>query len=77
MLSAAGLVAGGLASSAAADSSHTLSVSPNGSPTYAGTYAEDVPVSQPLTLVGWHATIDASGMENAVHMASSHLTVRG
>ena len=42
-----------------------------------GTYAEDVTVGQPLTLVGKHATIDATDLENAVQVTSSHVTVRG
>ena len=42
-----------------------------------GTYAEDVTVGQPLTLVGKHATIDATGLENAIQVTSSHVTVRG
>jgi parallel beta-helix repeat protein len=42
-----------------------------------GTYAEDVTVGQPLTLVGKHATIDATGQRNAIWVSSSHVTVRG
>ncbi len=42
-----------------------------------GTYAEDVVISKPLTLVGQRATIDATGLENAVQVVASHVTVRG
>jgi nitrous oxidase accessory protein NosD len=41
-----------------------------------GTYAEDVIISKPLTLVGRQATIDATGLENAVQVVSSDVTVR-
>jgi nitrous oxidase accessory protein NosD len=42
-----------------------------------GTYHEDVLISKSLTLMGHHATIDASGLENAVQVVRSHVTVRG
>ncbi len=41
-----------------------------------GTYAEDVIISKPLTLVGRQATIDATGLENAIQVVASHVTVR-
>jgi len=42
-----------------------------------GTYTEDVLVSKALTLDGWGATIDATGLENALQVTASHVTVRG
>jgi nitrous oxidase accessory protein NosD len=42
-----------------------------------GTYREDVLIAKPLTLMGHHATIDASGLENAIHVVSSNVAVRG
>lgn len=56
---------------AAAPSGGTVVVCP-------GTYAEDVLVRQPLTLLGQgSATIDATGLENAVQVVSSNVTVSG
>jgi parallel beta-helix repeat protein len=43
----------------------------------AGTYAEDVAVTQPLTLKGQNAVIDATGKNNGVVISSSHVTVEG
>jgi nitrous oxidase accessory protein NosD len=42
-----------------------------------GTYAEDVLVSKSLHLVGHHATIDATGLENAIQIVASHVSVEG
>ena len=42
-----------------------------------GTYAEDVLVQKPLTLIGQNATIDATGLENAIQVVASNVTVRG
>lgn len=42
-----------------------------------GVYSEDVVVHQPLTLVGRNATIDATGLENALQVVSSDVTVSG
>lgn len=42
-----------------------------------GTYAEDVLVQKPLTLIGQNATIDATGLENAMQVVASGVTVRG
>jgi nitrous oxidase accessory protein NosD len=42
-----------------------------------GTYHEDVLISKSLTLMGHHATIDASGLENAIQIVRSHVAVRG
>jgi nitrous oxidase accessory protein NosD len=41
----------------------------------AGTYKEDVLVQKPLTLVGIAATIDATGLENAIQVTSSNVTI--
>lgn len=43
----------------------------------AGVYAEDVVVKKPLHLVGRHAVIDATGLENAIQVVRSRVTVRG
>jgi nitrous oxidase accessory protein NosD len=43
----------------------------------AGVYHEDVLISKSLTLIGHHATIDASGLENAIQVVRSHVSVRG
>ena len=42
-----------------------------------GTYMEDVVVSQRLTLIGRHATIDATGLENAIQVVASHVSISG
>lgn len=42
-----------------------------------GTYHEDVLVQKPLRLWGKGATIDASGLENAMQIVSSDVVVRG
>jgi len=42
-----------------------------------GTYAEDVVVAKSLRLVGRHATIDATGMENGIQVVTSWVSVRG
>jgi nitrous oxidase accessory protein NosD len=43
-----------------------------------GTYREDVIVAKSLRLTGRHgATIDATGLENAVQVVASHVTVSG
>lgn len=47
-----------------------------------GTYHEDVVVNKPINLVGWGATIDASGFttgatDNGIHVTSSDVTVKG
>lgn len=42
-----------------------------------GVYAEDVLVNKPLRLIGLHATIDATGLENAMQVVSSDVSVRG
>jgi parallel beta-helix repeat protein len=42
-----------------------------------GTYAEDVLVQKPLSLVGRNARIDATGLENGIQITTSHVTVRG
>jgi hypothetical protein len=42
-----------------------------------GTYHEDVLVQQPLRLIGHDARIDAAGLENAIHVVASHVTVIG
>ena len=55
---------------AAAASGGTVVVCP-------GSYAEDVLVTKPLHLVGQGATIDATGLENAIQVVSSDVSVRG
>jgi nitrous oxidase accessory protein NosD len=42
-----------------------------------GTYAEDVLVNKSLHLVGRHATIDATGLENAMQVVASWTSVEG
>ena len=42
-----------------------------------GTYHEDVQVQKALTLTGQDATIDATGLENAVWVVASHVWVGG
>jgi hypothetical protein len=42
-----------------------------------GTYAEDVIVQKALTLVGQNATIDATGLENAIQVVASDVSVSG
>lgn len=42
-----------------------------------GTYSEDVLVQKALTLIGQNATIDASGLENAIHVVASDVSVSG
>jgi nitrous oxidase accessory protein NosD len=42
-----------------------------------GTYHEDVLVQKPLKLVGFGATIDATGLENAMQIVASNVKVRG
>jgi nitrous oxidase accessory protein NosD len=42
-----------------------------------GVYAEDVLVKKRLHLVGRHAVIDATGLENAIQIVRSRVTVRG
>src|SRR5664279_58654 len=42
-----------------------------------GTYKEDVLIVKSLNLIGQHATIDATGLENAVQVVASHVSVRG
>ena len=42
-----------------------------------GTYRENVLVAKPLHLVGRGATIDATGLENAIHVVASHVSVEG
>lgn len=55
---------------AAASSGGTVVVCP-------GTYQEDVVIKKPLTLIGIRATINADGLENAIQVVSSNVTVRG
>jgi nitrous oxidase accessory protein NosD len=42
-----------------------------------GTYHEDVLVQKPLRLSGYGATINADGLENAMQIVASNVTVRG
>lgn len=42
-----------------------------------GTYTEDVLINKALTLKGRHATIDATGLENAIQLVASHVRVGG
>jgi parallel beta-helix repeat protein len=42
-----------------------------------GTYAEDVLVTKSIRLEGRHATIDATGLENAIQVVASDVSVRG
>jgi nitrous oxidase accessory protein NosD len=42
-----------------------------------GSYHEDVLVQKPLKLIGHHARIDATGLENAIHIVASNVTVIG
>jgi nitrous oxidase accessory protein NosD len=42
-----------------------------------GIYKEDVLVSKSLRLLGYDATIDATGLENAIHIVASHVSVEG
>ncbi len=42
-----------------------------------GTYHEDVIVQKPLRLIGYRATIDAAGLENAIQVVASGVTVQG
>jgi len=55
---------------AAASAGDTVVVCP-------GTYTEDVVVAKRLNLVGRHATIDAAGLENALQIVTSNVSVRG
>jgi nitrous oxidase accessory protein NosD len=43
----------------------------------AGTYHEDVLISKSLRLMGHHATIDATGLENGIQIVASNVTVNG
>jgi hypothetical protein len=43
----------------------------------AGTYKEDVLIQKSLSLTGRKATIDATGLENAVHVVAAHVKVAG
>jgi nitrous oxidase accessory protein NosD len=42
-----------------------------------GTYHEDVLIAKSLTLSGHNATIDATGLENAIHVVRSNVNVSG
>lgn len=42
-----------------------------------GTYAEDVTVRSALTLIGQNATIDATGLENAIQVVASDVSISG
>ena len=42
-----------------------------------GTYTEDVVINKALTLTGQGATIDAAGLNNAIQVVSSDVTVSG
>ncbi len=42
-----------------------------------GIYHEDVVVNKELTLTGQDATIDATGLNNAVQVVTSHVTIQG
>jgi nitrous oxidase accessory protein NosD len=42
-----------------------------------GTYAEDVLVNKPLSLIGRNATINATGLENAIQVVASQVLVQG
>ena len=42
-----------------------------------GTYKEDVLVNKALTLLGWDATIDATGLENGIWIVASDVRVDG
>ncbi len=42
-----------------------------------GTYHEDILVEKPLKLFGYGATIDATGLENAIQIVASDVKVRG
>jgi parallel beta-helix repeat protein len=55
---------------AAASAGNTIVVCP-------GTYTEDVVINKALTLRGQRATIDAAGLNNAVQVVSSGVTVSG
>jgi nitrous oxidase accessory protein NosD len=55
---------------AAASAGDTVLVCP-------GTYAEDVLVNKSLHLVGRHATIDATGLENAMQVVTSWVPISG
>jgi nitrous oxidase accessory protein NosD len=55
---------------AAAPSGGTVAVCP-------GTYAEDVLINKPLTLMGGNATINATGLENAIQVVASNVSISG
>ena len=55
---------------AAAPSGGTIVVCP-------GTYTEDVLINKPLTLLGGNATIDATGLENAIQVVASNVAISG
>jgi hypothetical protein len=55
---------------AAAQPGNTVIVCP-------GTYSEDVLVNKSLRLVGLSATIDATGLENAIQVVTSHVSITG
>ena len=42
-----------------------------------GTYHEDVQIRKPLRVIGYGATINAAGLENAIWITSSHVAVSG
>jgi nitrous oxidase accessory protein NosD len=42
-----------------------------------GTYREDVRISKAVTLVGENAAIDATGLENAIQVLASHVSIKG
>jgi nitrous oxidase accessory protein NosD len=42
-----------------------------------GTYKEDVRISKAVTLVGENAGIDATGLENAIQVLASHVSIKG
>ena len=54
----------------AASAGDTITVCP-------GTYTEDVTITEPLTLVGHNATIDATGRNNGITLLASKSTVEG
>ena len=69
----------GCGSATFASISAAVAAAPSGGKVVAcpGTYHEDILVEKPLKLFGYGATIDATGLENAIQIVASDVKVRG